>query len=225
MIAGPGNAWVTEAKRQLYGDVGIDGLAGPSELVVVADETADAREVALDALAQAEHGADSPVVVVSADSALLDEIDREVAELLPRRASVADAPLALVEAPSLEARAWSSATPSHPSTSSCDSTARQSLRPSESRDASSSAGRAQPPSATTSPGRTTSCRRAARRASRDLWESTLSCDACRSSTSHAEAAEALAPAVDAIAQAEGLPVHGESARARTASESTNLQVT
>jgi histidinol dehydrogenase len=101
-IAGPGNAWVTEAKRQLYGIVGIDGLAGPSELVVVADGQADAREIALDALAQAEHGPDSPIVVTSPVSALLDAVASELESLAGGRASVADAPIALVAAPSLD---------------------------------------------------------------------------------------------------------------------------
>lgn len=102
VVAGPGNAWVTEAKRQLYGTVGIDGLAGPSELVVVADASADAREVALDALAQAEHGPDSPVVVLSAGAPFLDEVASQLEELAPGRPSVADAPIALVEASSLD---------------------------------------------------------------------------------------------------------------------------
>jgi histidinol dehydrogenase len=102
VIAGPGNAWVTEAKRQLFGTVGIDGLAGPSELVVVADADADAREIALDALAQAEHGPDSPIVVTSHASALLDAVSSQLESLAGGRASVADAPISLVEAPSLD---------------------------------------------------------------------------------------------------------------------------
>ncbi len=93
VIAGPGNAWVTEAKRQLYGEVGIDGLAGPSELVVIADGHADVREIALDALAQAEHGADSPVIVLSHDAAVLDALESELGELASQRPSVADAPM------------------------------------------------------------------------------------------------------------------------------------
>lgn len=101
VIAGPGNSWVTEAKRQLYGTVGIDGLAGPSELVVIADATAGPRKVALDALAQAEHGPDSPVVVISDNPALLDETAAELRTLAADRPSVADVPIALVEAPSL----------------------------------------------------------------------------------------------------------------------------
>jgi len=102
VVAGPGNAWVTEAKRQLYGTVGIDGLAGPSELVVVADAAADAREIALDALAQAEHGPDSPIIVVSDAASLLDAVAAALESLSPDRPSVTDAPFSLVEAPTLD---------------------------------------------------------------------------------------------------------------------------
>ena len=69
VIVGPGNQYVTEAKRLVFGHVGIDGLAGPSELMAIVDATADARLVALDVLAQAEHGHDAPLVVVSPDPA------------------------------------------------------------------------------------------------------------------------------------------------------------
>jgi histidinol dehydrogenase len=74
VVVGPGNRWVTEAKRQVSGVVGIDGLAGPSELVVVATTGADPELAALDLLAQAEHGPDSLVVAISPDRALLDAI-------------------------------------------------------------------------------------------------------------------------------------------------------
>ena len=103
VIAGPGNRYVTEAKRQLSGRVGIDGLAGPSELLVVADGTANPEWVALDVCAQAEHGEDSPLVVVSPDAALLDRVAELVEELAAERPTVAaGAPLALVTAPGLE---------------------------------------------------------------------------------------------------------------------------
>ncbi|MEA2387248.1 MAG: histidinol dehydrogenase [Thermoleophilaceae bacterium] len=72
VIVGPGNRYVTEAKRQVAGIVGIDGLAGPSELVVVATAGADPKLVALDLAAQAEHGADSLVVAISPDREFLD---------------------------------------------------------------------------------------------------------------------------------------------------------
>jgi histidinol dehydrogenase len=96
VIVGPGNAYVTEAKRQVTGVVGIDGLAGPSELVVVATPGAEHGLLALDLLAQAEHGDNSLVVAISPDPMLLDSIVACVEELAPGRPTVADAPLAAV---------------------------------------------------------------------------------------------------------------------------------
>lgn len=81
VIVGPGNSWVQEAKRQLVGRVGIDGVAGPSELVVVADGTADAEAVAYDLLAQGEHGPDSLVVLISPDPGVLDAVIERTAEI------------------------------------------------------------------------------------------------------------------------------------------------
>jgi histidinol dehydrogenase len=78
VIVGPGSPYVQEAKRQVVGAVGIDGVAGPSELLVVGSPGADPALVALDVLAQAEHGPDSLVAVVSADPELLDAIEAEV---------------------------------------------------------------------------------------------------------------------------------------------------
>jgi histidinol dehydrogenase len=74
VIVGPGNPYVQEAKRQVVGRVGIDGIAGPSELVVIASAGADAEVIALDLLAQAEHGVDSPVWCFSPDAPLLDTV-------------------------------------------------------------------------------------------------------------------------------------------------------
>ena len=102
LIVGPGNRFVTEAKRQVSGAVGIDGLAGPSELFVIADGAADPGLIALDVLAQAEHGDDSPLVVVSPDAALLDRVGELVEAMAADRPSVADAPLGLVLAPGIE---------------------------------------------------------------------------------------------------------------------------
>jgi histidinol dehydrogenase len=78
VIAGPGNPYVQEAKRQVVGQVGIDGIAGPSELVVVASSGADAGLIASDLMAQAEHGADSPVWCLSPDAGLLDAVSAAV---------------------------------------------------------------------------------------------------------------------------------------------------
>ena len=96
LIVGPGNAYVTEAKRQVAGVAGIDGLAGPSELVVVATEGADPELVALDLLAQSEHGEDSPLVLVSPDAGLLDRVEETIAALSTELPTVTAAPLAIV---------------------------------------------------------------------------------------------------------------------------------
>ena len=86
LLVGPGNAFVAEAKRQLFGRVGIDLFAGPTETMVIADETVDAEMCATDLLGQAEHGYNSPAVLVTNSRALaegtLSEIDR-ILEILP----------------------------------------------------------------------------------------------------------------------------------------------
>ena len=86
LLVGPGNAFVAEAKRQLFGRVGIDLFAGPTETMVIADETVDAEMCATDLLGQAEHGYNSPAVLVTNSRALADgtlsEIDR-ILEILP----------------------------------------------------------------------------------------------------------------------------------------------
>ena len=73
-IVGPGNVWVTEAKRQVFGRCGIDGLAGPSEVLVVADDSASPEYVAGELLAQAEHDPRARVAAVSEDSRLLERV-------------------------------------------------------------------------------------------------------------------------------------------------------
>jgi len=103
VIAGPGNAWVREAKRAVYGSVGIDSLAGPSELMLIAGHDADPEWAALDLCAQAEHGADSPLVVVAVEERVLEAIAAAAERAAAERPSVADAPLALVQVPEIEA--------------------------------------------------------------------------------------------------------------------------
>jgi histidinol dehydrogenase len=93
VVVGPGNRWVTEAKRQVFGQVGIDALAGPSELVVLASGADAAPLVALDLLAQAEHGPDSLVVAVSPDPGFLDALADALGP------EPAEAPCALVAVP------------------------------------------------------------------------------------------------------------------------------
>jgi histidinol dehydrogenase len=85
-VVGPGNKWVTAAKAEVRGDVEIDFLAGPSELLVVADETADPGFVAADLLAQAEHDPDASVVAVTDDEATAEAITDEVAARIDDRA-------------------------------------------------------------------------------------------------------------------------------------------
>ena len=105
VIAGPGNAWVREAKRAVYGQVGIDSLAGPSELMVIAGHDSDPEWIALDLCAQAEHGADSPLLVAGVEAHVLDAIEAAAGRTAADRPSVADAPLAVVAVPDLEAAA------------------------------------------------------------------------------------------------------------------------
>ena len=82
MITGPGNAFVAEAKRQLYGICGIDLLAGPTEILVIADQTADPFMVATDLLGQAEHGPDSPAWLVTTSRALGEAVIGQVEQQL-----------------------------------------------------------------------------------------------------------------------------------------------
>ena len=85
LLAGPGNAYVAEAKRQLFGEVGIDLFAGPTEILVVADDAADPFVVAVDLLSQAEHGPDSPAVLITTSEdvarAAMAHIDRLLPEM------------------------------------------------------------------------------------------------------------------------------------------------
>nr|WP_086861664.1 histidinol dehydrogenase [Amycolatopsis lexingtonensis] len=83
MLAGPGNAYVAEAKRQLFGEVGIDLFAGPTEVLIVADDTADPFTVATDLLSQAEHGPDSPAVLITTSAEVARRTIEYVEELLP----------------------------------------------------------------------------------------------------------------------------------------------
>ena len=83
-IVGPGNAWVTAAKLAVYGVCAIDLPAGPSEVLVMADATADPTIVAADLLCQAEHGPDSPALLVTDDPSLPDRVENAIDRLLPR---------------------------------------------------------------------------------------------------------------------------------------------
>lgn len=84
MLVGPGNAFVAEAKRQLYGKVGIDLFAGPTETLVIADDTVDAEICATDLLGQAEHGPTSPAVLLTTSKRIADQIEGEIQRQLGR---------------------------------------------------------------------------------------------------------------------------------------------
>lgn len=88
LLAGPGNQFVAEAKRQLYGEVGIDLFAGPTEVLIVADETADPFVTAVDLLSQAEHGPDSPAVLITTSEelgrAVIAHVDRILVDMPTR---------------------------------------------------------------------------------------------------------------------------------------------
>jgi histidinol dehydrogenase len=99
VVAGPGNRYVQEAKRQLAGEVGIDGIAGPSELMVIAGDTANAGWIGLDLCAQAEHGSDGLLVAAAVETVILDAIEEGVVGMAQDRGIAEDAALALVAVP------------------------------------------------------------------------------------------------------------------------------
>jgi sulfopropanediol 3-dehydrogenase len=82
MLCGPGNAYVAEAKRQLFGRVGIDLFAGPTEILVIADDTSDVEIIATDLLGQAEHGPTSPAICITTSRAIAEALPAEIARQL-----------------------------------------------------------------------------------------------------------------------------------------------
>ena len=121
VIVGPGNMYVTAAKREVAGIVGIESLAGPSELVVVADGTSEPEMVAADLVAQAEHGPDGAAILVTWDEVVADAVDEAVAKLTadaPRRAEI-EATLTsggravLVDTPAMALEAANAIAPEH----------------------------------------------------------------------------------------------------------------
>jgi histidinol dehydrogenase len=103
IIVGPGNRYVQEAKRQLVGRVGIDGIAGPSELMAIVDEGAELRWIALDLCAQAEHADDGLLVAAATTADVLVELEELVDRVAGEAETVQDAALALVTVPSADA--------------------------------------------------------------------------------------------------------------------------
>ena len=214
VIAGPGGPWVQEAKLQVSRHVGIDGYAGPSELMVVCDGQANADWVALDVCAQAEHGSDGLLVVASPDASLLERIGERVERLAAERPSVADAPLELVETPDLEAAAAlaEEVAPEHLQVDCADADAIAE------RVGTAGCIFVGPQGATAfgdyaAGSNHTLPTGGAGRFSGPLGPSTFTRKISRV-TLDAQSAGSLAGTVDAIARAEGFPVHGESARAR-----------
>jgi sulfopropanediol 3-dehydrogenase len=121
MVVGPGNQYVAEAKRQIFGSVGIDLLAGPTEILIVADERADPTVVACDLLGQAEHGPTSPAILVTTSRGLGEAVMREVERQLPtlgtqevaRQAWEANGEVILVESDEEAARVADEYAPEH----------------------------------------------------------------------------------------------------------------
>jgi histidinol dehydrogenase len=214
LIAGPGNRYVQEAKRAVAAAVGIDGIAGPSELMVVADGTANPEWIALDICAQGEHGDDGTLIVASPDLALLERISELVDELVAERPSIADAPLTLVATGGVEAALAlaDAVAPEHLELvfDGVDATAARTrvagcvfiggMGATAFGDYAAGSNHVLP---------TGGAARFAGPLGPSSFRRRISVV-----TVSAAAASALAPQVDALARAEGLPVHGESARAR-----------
>jgi histidinol dehydrogenase len=217
VVVGPGNAWVQEAKRWAFGRVGIDGLAGPSELMLVAGHDTEVEWAALDLCAQAEHGADSPLIAVAVEEAVLDGLQREVESMAAQRPSVADAALATVHVPDLaDAVALANAyAPEHLQLVSEDAV----MLAAQVRTAGGVfVGRF---SGTAFGDYAAGSNHVLPTGGSGRFSGPLGPGAFRRRIANVSlpgpAAAALAPYVDALAQAEGLPVHGESARAREGS--------
>jgi histidinol dehydrogenase len=101
MVVGPGNPWVQEAKRRVFGEVGIESFAGPSELMLVAGPGTDPEWAALDLCSQAEHGPESPLVAAATEERVLESIETATTKAAAGRVGVENAPLALVRVPDL----------------------------------------------------------------------------------------------------------------------------
>ena len=214
VIAGPGGPWVQEAKLQASRVVGIDGYAGPSELMVICDGSAETDWIALDLCAQAEHGDDSLLVVACTEAEMLDAIGEAVERLAGERDSVRDAALELIEVPDAGAAAELALryAPEHLEIV-CEGAAELAA-------AIPTAG-----CIFEGPGGATAFGDYAAGSNHTLptggagrFTGPLGPGTCRRRTSRVrltgESPAELAGAVDEIARAEGFPVHGESARAR-----------
>jgi histidinol dehydrogenase len=213
-IAGPGNAWVREAKRAVYGTVAIDSLAGPSELMVVTGPETDPEWAALDLCAQAEHGAEGPLVATAESDEALERLQAAVERAAAERPGVGDAPLALVLPPGFpEAIELANAfAPEHLQLFDADAAALV--------DRVTTAGCvfAGPHSATAFGDYAAGSNHVLPTGGAGRFSGPLGPGVFRRKIATVEvppeAAAKLAPHVDTIARAEGFPVHGESAMIR-----------
>lgn len=215
VIAGPGNAWVREAKRAVYGQVGIDSLAGPSELMVVAGHDVNPEWAALDLCAQAEHGAEGPLIAVAVEEAVLGAVEEATESAAAERDGIGDAPLALTQVPDLSdamdlANAFA---PEHLELLEEDAAL---LAEQVTTAGCVFAGRH---AATAFGDYVVGSNHVLPTGGAGRFSGPLGPGAFRRKISNvsvpAAAAAALAPHVDALARAEGFPVHGESAMIRT----------
>lgn len=216
VIAGPGNRWVTEAKRAVYGQVGIDSLAGPSELLVIADDDNDPEWVALDLCAQAEHGGGGLLAIAATDAAALAAIVGATERKAQER-GIAESPLAAVLVPGVDfaVDVANAVAPEH-----VEVLAAQAI---------AEAGGIQtagcvfvgPYSATAFGDYVAGSNHILPTGGAGRFCGPLDPSIFRRATAKVEvpasAAAKLAPHVDAIARAEGFPVHGESAMIRAKS--------
>jgi len=217
VVAGPGNAWVREAKRAVYGKVGIDSLAGPSELMVIAGHDSDAEWAALDLCAQAEHGPESPLVVAAVEEHVLEAIAAATEQAATTRPSVTDAPLALVQVRDAEAaiELANAYAPEHLELLETDAAL---LAERVTTAGCVFVGRR---GATAFGDYVAGSNHVLPTGGAGRYAGPLGPGTFRRRISNVEipeaAAAALAPQVDALARAEGLPVHGESAMIRSKS--------
>lgn len=214
VVVGPGNAWVREAKLSVAGAVGIDALAGPSELMAVIDRDANFDWVALDLCAQAEHGEETPLLVAAVDDAALDAQAAATERAAASRPGVGNAPLALVRVPTIADAAdlANAFVPEHLELVAADSAALA--------DRISAAGCVfvGAHSGTAFGDYAAGSNHVLPTAGAGRFSGPLGPDVFRRKIATVEvppeAAAKLAPHVDTIARAEGFPVHGESAMIR-----------
>lgn len=215
VVVGPGNRYVQEAKLQLGAEVGIDAIAGPTELAVIFDRDDELDWIALDLCAQAEHGDDGLLVAIAPNAELLDRLAERIDELVSERPSIGNPALALVTAPDarIAADLADALAPEHLELITLDASMLAPFMGSVGcvfvgphsgaafGDYAAGSSHVLPTGG-------------AARFSGALGPETF---LRRATVVHVdgEAADALAPRIDAIARAEGFPVHGESARART----------